>query len=139
MRSPVASTVTAAEAPEGAAVRRVVIADDDADIRALVRISATRAGVEVVAEVADGDAALTAIREIVPELAILDVAMPGLTGLEVCRAVRADTALAGVRILLLSAAVGDAARAAGYAAGAAEYLSKPFSPRELAAALTAQY
>lgn len=115
---------------------RVVIADDDGDIRALVRISAVKAGLEVVAEVGDGDSALAAIRSLVPEIAILDVAMPGLTGIEVCELVRADSALAGVRILMLSAAVGDAARERGFAAGAVDYLSKPFSPRELAASLS---
>jgi CheY-like chemotaxis protein len=68
----------------------VVIADDDADIRALVRISAVRAGLNVVSEAADGDEALAAIRLLTPDLAILDVTMPGMSGLEICRAVRAD-------------------------------------------------
>jgi DNA-binding response OmpR family regulator len=116
--------------------QRVVIADDDVDIRGLVRISAKRAGLDVVAEVGDGDAALVAIREFVPDLAILDVAMPGLTGIEICRLVRADETLAGVRVLLLSAAAGENARAAGLAAGATDYLSKPFSPRDLVTSLS---
>jgi DNA-binding response OmpR family regulator len=115
----------------------VVIADDDADIRALVRISAVRAGLNVVAEVSDGDEALAAIRLLVPELAILDVTMPGLTGLEICRLVRADAALDGVQILLVSAAADETSIAAGIRAGAADYLSKPFSPRELASRLAA--
>jgi DNA-binding response OmpR family regulator len=114
----------------------VVIADDDADIRALVRISAVKAGLDVVAEVGDGDAALAAIQSLVPDIAILDVSMPGLTGVEVCERVRADGELARVRILLLSAAVGEASRERGFAAGAVDYLSKPFSPRELAASLS---
>jgi DNA-binding response OmpR family regulator len=113
----------------------VVIADDDGDIRALVRISATRAGLDVVAEVEDGDAALAAIRLSIPDIAILDVAMPGLSGLDVCRLVRAESALDGVRILLLSASVDEPTITAGMNAGAADYLSKPFSPRELAARL----
>jgi DNA-binding response OmpR family regulator len=115
----------------------VVIADDDADIRALVRISAMRAGLNVVAEAGDGDEALAAIRLLVPELAILDVAMPGMTGLEVCRLVRADAALDGVQVLLVSAAADETSIAAGMRAGAADYLSKPFSPRELASRLSA--
>jgi DNA-binding response OmpR family regulator len=115
----------------------VVIADDDRDIRALVRISATKAGLEVAGEVDDGDAALAAIRATVPDVAILDVAMPGLSGLEVCRLVRAEPALDGVHILLLSASVDEPTIAAGMDAGAADYLSKPFSPRELAARLSA--
>jgi DNA-binding response OmpR family regulator len=115
----------------------VVIADDDGDIRALVRISATKAGLEVVAQTEDGDAALAAIRRFVPDVAILDVAMPGLSGLEVCREVRTESALDGVHILLLSASVDEPTIAAGMSAGAADYLSKPFSPRELAARLSA--
>jgi DNA-binding response OmpR family regulator len=113
----------------------VVIADDDADIRALVRISAVRAGLDVVAEAADGEEALAAIRLLVPDLTILDVTMPGLTGLEICRLVRADSALDGVQVLLVSAAAEETSIAAGIRAGAADYLSKPFSPRELAARL----
>jgi DNA-binding response OmpR family regulator len=115
----------------------VVIADDDPDIRALVRISAVRAGLKVVAEAGDGDEALSAIRLLVPELAILDVTMPGLTGLEICRLVRADAALDGVQVLLVSAAADESSIAAGIRAGAADYLSKPFSPRELASRLSA--
>jgi DNA-binding response OmpR family regulator len=114
---------------------RIVIADDDLDIRELVRISVVRAGFEVVAEVGDGDAALAAVRDFAPDLAILDVTMPGLTGVEVCRAVREDPALDAVRILLLSAAVGEASMATGINAGASAYFAKPFSPRELTASL----
>jgi DNA-binding response OmpR family regulator len=116
---------------------KVVIADDDADIRALVKISAIRAGLDVVAEAVDGDEAFAAIKLIVPELAILDVSMPGKTGLEICRLVRADSSLDGVQILLVSAAADETSIAAGMRAGAADYLSKPFSPRELASRLSA--
>jgi DNA-binding response OmpR family regulator len=115
--------------------RRIVIADDDLDIRELVRISVVRAGFEVVAEVGDGDAALAAVRDFAPDLAIFDVTMPGLTGVEVCRAVREDPTLDDVRILLLSAAVGEASMATGIDAGASVYFAKPFSPRELTASL----
>jgi DNA-binding response OmpR family regulator len=115
----------------------VVIADDDGDIRALVKISAARAGLDVVGEAADGDEAWAAIQREVPDLAILDVAMPGYNGLEICRMVRAEPALDQVQVLLLSAAADDASIAAGMRAGAADYLSKPFSPRELASRLAA--
>jgi DNA-binding response OmpR family regulator len=113
-----------------------VIADDDGDIRALVKISARKAGLEVVAEAADGTEALAAIRRLVPDFAILDVAMPGLTGLEVCARVRADPELDSVRLLLVSAAVDEASIEAGERAGAIDYLAKPFSPRELTARLS---
>ena len=110
----------------------VVVADDDADIRALVAIAVRRAGIKLVADVATGDAALTAIREHQPDMVILDVSMPGMTGLEVTREIRADSTLAGIRVFLLSAGVTEAAMQAGMDAGADEYLIKPFSPRELA-------
>jgi DNA-binding response OmpR family regulator len=113
----------------------VVIADDDADIRQLVMISAAKAGLDVVAECGDGDRAWEAIERYVPDLAILDVAMPGLTGLDVCRLVRADPALAEVQVMLVSAAADDASIDAGMEAGAVDYLPKPFSPRDLAARL----
>jgi DNA-binding response OmpR family regulator len=116
--------------------KRVVVADDDADIRALVSISARKAGLDVVASVEDGVKAWEAIQEFVPDLAILDVAMPGMTGLEVCRLVRADPTLTAIPVLLLSAAVDEASRAAGAEAGAFDYLAKPFSPRALVAWLT---
>lgn len=109
----------------------VVVADDDTDIRELIMITARRAGLEVVAAVADGDAALAAIRENRPDLAILDVSMPGQDGFDVCRAVRADTRLDETRLLLLSASVDEKAQAVGRAAGADHFLPKPFSPRAL--------
>jgi DNA-binding response OmpR family regulator len=109
----------------------VVIADDDADIRALIALSVTRAGAVVAADVATGSDALLAIKQCVPDLAILDVSMPEMTGLQVCRAVRADPTTSDVRILVLSAAVHPAAVAEGGAAGADAYEFKPFSPRTL--------
>ena len=118
------------------ALVRVVVADDDADIRALVAIAMRRAGIELVADVATGDAALAAIREHDPDIVILDVSMPGMTGLEVTKELRADPALSGIRIFLLSAGVTEAAIQAGKDAGADEYLIKPFSPRELASRIS---
>ena len=115
---------------------RVVIADDDPDIRALVSISVRKAGLELVAAAADGDQAWLALQEYHPDLAVLDVSMPGMTGLELCRLVRADPSLAGLRIVLLSAAADDQARAAGIEAGADEFFVKPFSPRDFAAWLS---
>lgn len=111
----------------------VVVADDDPDIRELVVLAVTRAGGVVSAEAANGSDALEAVRRTSPELAILDVSMPELTGLEICRSLRADPMTAGVRIMLLSAAVHPAAVQDGLAAGADVYAQKPFSPRKLAA------
>ncbi|NYF08878.1 DNA-binding response OmpR family regulator [Leifsonia sp. AK011] len=112
---------------------RVVIADDDADIRDLVALAARRAGLTPVAIVGDGDAALAAILAHQPDLAILDIEMPGLTGLDVCRVLRGSASDADVRIALLSASVDESERARSLEAGADHFLSKPFSPRELIA------
>jgi DNA-binding response OmpR family regulator len=105
---------------------RVLVADDEEDIRALVCLAVTKAGCTVTDSVADGRTALAAARAGVPDLAVLDVSMPGTTGLEVCTALRNDPATAGIRILLLSAgaSLDDVAR--GLAAGADAYLAKPF-------------
>ena len=115
---------------------RVVVADDDPDIRTLVSIAVRRAGLDLVADVGTGDAALDALREHKPDIAILDVSMPGLTGLEVTAALRSEPGLSDIRVFLLSPGVTDAARQAGIDAGAEDYFFKPFSPRELAAKLT---
>ena len=106
---------------------RVLVADDEDDIRDLVCLAVRRAGAAEVTAVADGTAALAAARLHLPDLAVLDVSMPGATGLEVCAALRADPATAGISILLLSAgaSLDDVAR--GLSAGADAYLAKPFS------------
>lgn len=111
----------------------VVIADDDPDIRDLVSIAVKRAGLTVVEIAKNGQAALDAIRVHKPDLAILDISMPELTGVEICRAVRADASIGDVRILLLSASVEETSIETGIAAGADYFLEKPFSPRDLVA------
>ena len=105
---------------------RVLVADDEDDIRALVCLAVAKAGGTVISAVADGPAALAAARAELPDLAVLDVSMPGATGLEVCTALRDDPATAAIRVLLLSAgaSLDDVAR--GLAAGADAYLAKPF-------------
>lgn len=113
----------------------VVIADDDADIRALVAISVIKAGLEIVANVEDGAAALSAINEYKPDLAILDVSMPEMTGLQVVSAIRADPGFGDVRVVLLTASVDEHTRAIGAEVGADHFIAKPFSPRELTAFL----
>lgn len=115
---------------------RVVIADDDADIRTLVSIAVSRAQFDLVASAEDGTQAYAAILEHRPDLVVLDVSMPGMTGLEVARLVRADSSLDSTTIVMLSAAVDQQSREAGFDAGASHFLSKPFSPRELATQLS---
>ena len=105
---------------------RVLVADDEDDIRDLVCLAVAKAGCTVIRSLADGAEALAAARAELPELVVLDVSMPGATGLQVCEALRSDPATAGLRILLLSAGASSEDIARGLAAGADAYLPKPF-------------
>lgn len=108
----------------------VLVAEDDADIRELVAYKLQQAGHHVVS-VADGLSAVTAARETLPDLAIVDVSMPGLSGMQVCTALRDHAATAGIPVILLSARAHADDSETGLRAGAADYVTKPFSPREL--------
>ena len=110
---------------------RVLVADDEDDIRDLVCLAVRKAGCAVVRSVSDGAEALTAALTDLPDLAVLDVSMPGATGLEVCAALRRDPDTAGVPVLLLSAGASPDDVARGLAAGADAYLAKPFSVADL--------
>ena len=109
---------------------RILVADDDRDILELVVFKLTQAGYEVVA-VADGVAALAAIEANPPRLAILDVMMPGLSGIDVLRKLRANEATKDLDVILLTARSRDSDIDAGFVTGASDYVIKPFSPREL--------
>jgi len=108
----------------------ILIADDDRDILDLVVFKLNQAGFDTVA-VTDGDAALAAIEADPPRLAVLDIMMPGMSGLEVLQKVRANEAISDLDVILLTARARDADVDAGYASGASDYVIKPFSPREL--------
>ncbi|MFL6160100.1 MAG: response regulator transcription factor [Marmoricola sp.] len=110
---------------------RIVIADDDADIRELVVFKLRHAGHEVL-PVADGTAAVEACLANRPDLVILDVMMPGMSGLEAARVLRADDSMTGVPIIMLTARAQESDIEQGFEAGADDYVVKPFSPRELA-------
>lgn len=111
-------------------MKSVVIADDEASLRRLVTATIESDEYEVL-EAADGDAAWQLIQERKPELVLLDVKMPGKTGLELARAIRAEGSLAKTRIILLTAFGQEADVRAGIEAGADLYLTKPFSPMGL--------
>jgi DNA-binding response OmpR family regulator len=113
----------------------IVVADDDEDIRDLVVLKLRHGGHQVVA-VEDGAAAVQACRTHRPQLAILDVMMPGTSGLDACRAIRADPDLAGLPVILLTARTQEDDLRQGVAAGADDYVVKPFSPRDLAERVT---
>ena len=108
---------------------RVLVADDDADIRDLVEFKLTQAGY-VVEAVADGVSAWEAFSAAPPDLAVLDVMMPGLSGIDVLRKIR-ESEHPTVPVLLLSAKSRDSDVDTGFAVGADDYVIKPFSPREL--------
>ncbi len=110
----------------------VLVADDDEDILLLVTTRLRREGFEIV-QARDGVEALALAREHRPALAVLDIGMPGLDGLEVLRELRADDTLAGTRVLLLTAKAQEQDVRRGYESGADAYVKKPFSPAELAA------
>jgi two-component system, OmpR family, phosphate regulon response regulator PhoB len=115
---------------EEIAVTVVLVADDDADIRDLVAFKLEQAGFEVLAA-EDGQAALDQARSHRPALAVLDVSMPRLSGIDVCRMLRADPATADMLIIMLTARVQEQDVEGGLSAGADDYVTKPFSPREL--------
>jgi len=109
----------------------VLLAEDDDDVRALAELVLRRDGFDVIA-VADGDAALAAAEARPPDVAVLDVSMPLMDGVETARRLRDRDATSGVRIMLLTARVTEADRERGRAAGVDDQLDKPFSPAVLA-------
>jgi DNA-binding response OmpR family regulator len=114
----------------------VLVADDEPDLRSLVEFSLRGAGYEVTTA-ADGDEALAIALSLQPDLAVLDVRMPKLSGLEVTRRMRENESTADTPVLLLTAAVEKEDVAQGFAAGAYGYLEKPFDPWELLARIEA--
>jgi two-component system phosphate regulon response regulator PhoB len=109
----------------------LLVADDDEDILTLVQLRLSRSGYEVVVA-RDGEEALRLAREKQPDLVVLDWMMPKASGLEVLRAIRAGAETAEIPVILLTARASDANIAEGLAAGADDYIAKPFSPQELA-------
>jgi CheY-like chemotaxis protein len=108
----------------------VLVAEDDPDLRALVAVVLSAAGYPTVA-VGSGAELLRRAAERAPRLALVDVRMPGLSGLEVCRALRSDPRARLCPVLLMSSRAGEDDLAAGCAAGADDFLSKPFTPGQL--------
>jgi CheY-like chemotaxis protein len=112
----------------------VLCADDDEDILSLVALRLQRAGYRV-ETATDGARALERARELEPDLIVLDVMMPRMTGVEVLTAIRAEDALAATKVILLSARVQEADIDRGMGAGADAYLAKPFRAPELVEAV----
>jgi DNA-binding response OmpR family regulator len=116
---------------------RVLVVEDETDIAGLVKHTLERSGDATVEVAASGDQALKLASEQTPDLIILDLNLPVLGGLEVCRLLRTRPGTAKTPIIMLTARTTESDRVLGLDAGADDYVSKPFSPRELAARVRA--
>jgi two-component system, OmpR family, phosphate regulon response regulator PhoB len=115
---------------------RVLIVEDEPDIRDLLAFHLEREGYQVV-RATTGPEALRQVRATTPDLVILDLLLPELGGLEVCRQLRADAATAGLPVIMLTAKGDEVDRVVGLEIGADDYVVKPFSPKELLARVRA--
>ena len=112
-------------------MKRVLIVEDQADIRKLIRMTLEFENYEI-HEASDGSFGLRMAQAIRPDVMLLDVMMPGeLDGLQVCQRIKSDPAMAGTKVVLLTARGQQKDREAGEQAGADDYLVKPFSPLQL--------
>jgi len=117
-------------------MKRVLLIEDDRDIVELVRYNLEREGFQVAAAT-DGAIGLAQVRKTPPDILLLDLMLPKLSGLEICREIRRDQALNRLPILMLTARGEEADRVVGLEMGADDYVTKPFSPRELGARVKA--
>jgi len=117
-------------------MKRILIIEDDRDIVELVRYNLANEGFQVNAAY-DGGTGLNTIKKTPPDLLLLDLMLPKLSGLDICREVRRDDSLNRLPILMLTARGDEADRVVGLEMGADDYVTKPFSPRELVARVKA--
>ncbi len=117
-------------------MKRILIIEDDRDIVELVRYNLANEGFQV-NSAGDGATGLAQIKKTPPDLLLLDLMLPKLSGLEICKEVRRDTSLNRLPILMLTARGEEADRVVGLEMGADDYVTKPFSPRELVARVKA--
>ncbi len=110
--------------------QRILVVDDEPDLLELVRFNLVQAGY-IVDTAEAGEEGLSKARRAVPDLIVLDVMLPDLPGTEVCRRLRAEPSLAETPVLMLTAKSEEVDRVVGFEIGADDYVTKPFSPREL--------
>jgi DNA-binding response OmpR family regulator len=116
---------------------QILIVEDDLDISALIAHYLEKAG-HVVERLASGSTVMARLRAHPPDLVILDLMLPGMSGFVVCEAMRADPATAGIPVIMLTARGEEVDRIAGLEIGADDYVTKPFSPKELVARVAAR-
>ncbi len=109
---------------------KVLVVDDEPDALELIKFNLKGAGYDV-ATAADGEEALKKARALLPDLIILDVMLPEVDGLEVCKILRRDPTVSATPIIMLTAKAAEIDRVLGLELGADDYVTKPFSPREL--------
>lgn len=114
----------------------VAIVDDEDDIRELVSINLKKAGFKI-KEYSDADLLIKSLSKAVPDLIILDLMMPGTDGLEACKIIKKDSRYSSIPIIMLTAKADEADKVVGLELGADDYVTKPFSPRELTARVKA--
>jgi DNA-binding response OmpR family regulator len=114
----------------------ILVVEDDPDIAALIRHALEKAGYTVQG-LASGTAVLRHLRNTLPDLVVLDLMLPELDGLMVCQAMRSNPRTAAIPIIMVTARADEADRIAGLELGADDYVTKPFSPKELAARVSA--
>ena len=112
-------------------MKRILIIEDEADVVDLLTLNLRRAGQFRISSATDGVVGLRMAREEFPTLIVLDLMLPGMCGFEVCRLLRIDEATREIPIVILSARVDAADRVRGFEVGADDYVTKPFSPREV--------
>jgi two-component system alkaline phosphatase synthesis response regulator PhoP len=118
------------------APQKILVVEDEPDIRKLVQYNLTQERFNVL-EAEDGEQALKLLQRERPNLVILDLMLPGLSGMELCKLLRQRSDTATLPILMLTAKAGEADRIVGLEMGADDYLAKPFSPREMVARVRA--
>ncbi|OGQ71114.1 MAG: DNA-binding response regulator [Deltaproteobacteria bacterium RIFCSPLOWO2_12_55_13] len=116
--------------------KKILVVEDEPDIRKLVHYNLAQERFKVI-EAEDGEKALKSVQREKPHLIVLDLMLPGLSGLELCRNLRERPETSQIPILMLTAKAGEADRIVGLEMGADDYLTKPFSPRELVARVKA--
>jgi phosphate regulon transcriptional regulator PhoB len=114
----------------------VLVVDDEKDLVDLVKYHLEKEGLKCL-EARDGETALQVAKERIPDLVVLDLMLPGLDGLEICRKLRKDPKTSSIAIIMLTAKAEEVDRIVGLEMGADDYMVKPFSPRELVARVKA--